>query len=324
MSEEHNNYHTKSAVLFIIFNRVDTALAVLSEISKARPQKMYVAADGPRLGRTGETLACEETRNLVLNNIDWDCEVYTLFREDNIGPKEAISSAISWLFDHEEEGIVLEHDCLPNNSFFYFCDTMLQKYRTDSRIWLISGFNFNSKKKRNEASYYFSNLTNGWGWATWKRSWATYDKDLSKYELHEVRAQLEKIFMHQLIIDRWVEIFEDTKNGKIDTWDYQVTFAHLFNHALTIIPNYNLVSNIGFGEFAENTKDVNSPFANVPLQQLKEIIHPKYMVPEKLADEETLIAEFGIVEKLAQLKKHNAPKRRFKRWLKNVFKLKGR
>lgn len=312
-------YETKSAVLFIIFNRLDTSLLVFEQIRKAKPSKLYITADFARADRPDELINCNETKKVILSKIDWNCEVKTLFQTSNVGPKETITSAIDWFFENEEEGIILEHDCLPSNSFFYYCDCLLETYRNDNRIWLISGFNFKTDKKWGDATYYFSNLTNGWGWATWRRSWASYDKNLSKYDASEVRVQLEKIFDNKLIVDRWVEIFNDTKSGKIDTWDYQVTFAHLFSHTLTIVPNYNLVSNIGFGAHAENTTNINSPFAEVELEEISEIIHPKYMIAEKQADEITLMEEFNTEDRIKYLKKHHSYRRQFKRWLKKIL-----
>jgi hypothetical protein len=319
MSSQPKNYHTTSPVLFIIFNRTDTSLRVLEAIKNAKPTRLYLAADGPRTSRLGEDLKCIDTKAQVLAAIDWQCEIKTLFREDNVGPKEFVSSAINWLFEHEEQGIILEHDCLPSNSFFMFCDQLLDKYRDDTRIWLISGPNYLSKdRKFGDASYYFSNLTNTWGWATWRRSWKLYNKDLTQFEVDEIRPQLEKIFNNKMIVDNWVELFVLTKANKIDTWDYQVAFSHMFNHSLNIIPNYNLVSNIGFGELAENTLNADSVFANVPLDELTEIIHPKYMLPENEADQIFLFEEFMIPHKLAELKRYNKPKRRLKRWLKSL------
>jgi len=308
-------YQTQSPVLFIIFNRSDTAIQVLAEIKKARPARLYITADGPRPNRPGEDVACAQTKEAIIAAIDWECEVKTLFREQNAGPKEAISSAISWFFENETEGIILEHDCLPDNSFFRFCDVLLTKYRLDTRIWLISGSNL-ARKKFGNASYFFSRLTNGWGFATWKRSWNYYNKDLTQYEESEVRHHLENIFDESLIIDSWEQIFKYMKAGKIDTWDYQATFAHLFNNCLNIMPNSNLVSNIGFGEKAENTKDENSFFANIPLEPISEIIHPKYILAEKEADNIILNEEFNIRERRRKL---NSSKYKVKRWFKSLY-----
>jgi hypothetical protein len=298
---------------------MDTSLRVLAEIKKAKPTRLYITCDGARSSRLGEAELCEQTKQAVLEAIDWDCEVKTLFRETNIGPREAIASAITWLFDHEEHGIILEHDCLPSNSFFRFCDTLLEYYQYDQRVWLISGCNLQNGKIWGNATYYFSNLTNGWGWATWKRSWATYDKDMKHLTSDDVREQTSKIFSDPLIVNHWVELFQKTKSGEINTWDYQATFTHLFAHAVNIVPNMNLVSNIGFGEGAENTLDAESVFANVPLAEINTIVHPKFMVPETQADLNTLTIEFKLADKIKYLKKHNSYRRKLKRWLRSFL-----
>ena len=118
-------YDIKSAVLFIIFNRPDTTKKVFDQIKAGKPGRLYIAADGPRMNRPGEEVLCRQTREII-NDVDWPCEVKTLFRQTNQGCKEAVSSAIAWFFENEEEGIILEDDCLPNNSFFRFCDTLLE------------------------------------------------------------------------------------------------------------------------------------------------------------------------------------------------------
>jgi len=314
---QHQPYKTKSPVLFIIFNRVDTTMLVLEQIKLAKPDRIYITADGPRPDRPEEAVKCAEAKAAVMANINWDCEIKTLFREENLGPKDAISSAISWFFETEEEGIILEHDCLPAKSFFRFCDTLLEKYRYDERIFLISGSNLLKGRKWGDASYYFSQLSNAWGWAIWKRSWQGYDKDLVTYNESEVRSLLNKVFDNQFIIDCWVRNFSLTKSGQINTWDYQMTFQHFFSHRLNVAPNNNLVSNIGFGELAENTVDADSVFASIPLEEIDEIIHPRFILPEKEADTIVLLEEFKPIAEY--LKKHNSLRRRFKRWIKKPF-----
>lgn len=307
----------RSPILFIIFNRTDTSLRVLEAIRQARPARLYLAADGPRKDRPGEGTKCEETKAAVLKGIDWDCKLTTLFSQENLGPKVAISSAISWFFEHEEEGIILEHDCLPSASFFYFCDELLEKYRFDTRIWLISGSNLLKGKRWNDSTYYFSQLTNAWGWATWRRSWEQYDPDLTLYNEDDVKQHLKKVFDDPFIIDCWAYLFKATKSGQIETWDYQMAFAHMFNNCLNIAPNDNLVSNIGFGELAENTTNEDSVFSNIPLAEITDIIHPKFMLPEKEADRTVLMEEFR--PRFEYLKKHYSSRRRIKRWFKSLF-----
>ena len=306
------HYQTTSAVLFIVFNRPDTTAKVFEQIKKARPPRLYVAADGPRDGRPDEADLCNRTREIV-NQIDWECDVKTLFREKNRGCKEAVSSAITWFFDNEEEGIILEDDCLPAESFFRFCDELLAKYRFDTRIRHIGGCNLQEGKKWGTHTYYFSNMTHVWGWASWRRVWKDYDKELSRYNKAYVAPQLAKIFDDDLIVESWKDIFEKVQAGKIDTWDYQLAFINFFNHSLSVIPNYNLISNIGFGADATHSVDTSSKFANVPLAEIKEISHPLYVLPEKQADIFTLNYFFNVDERR---RRQNSLKKRITRLFK--------
>lgn len=307
----NSNYQVQSAVLFIVFNRIETAAQVFEKIKSARPSRLYIAADGPRAGKEGEVEMCERVR-AIAKEVEWPCEVKTLFRESNLGCKEAVSSAITWFFENEEEGIILEDDCLPADGFFKYCDIMLARYRHDTRITHVGGANLQFGKKWGNASYYFSNLTHVWGWAGWRRVWQTYDKELTKYKTDAVKYELGKVFTDPFVVDTWVYVFNKLKNGMIDTWDYQLTFTNFFNNGLSIIPNKNLISNIGFGTSSTHTADANSPYANIPLEEIEEIVHPIYILPEKLADLDTLGRDFGVE---AYYKKHNKLSRRFKRWI---------
>ena len=313
------NYQTQSAVLFLVFNRPDTTAAVFKEIRAARPQRLYVAADGPRSDRPQEHQLCDQTKSL-LENIDWDCEVKRLYRNENLGCKNAVSSAIDWFFEHEEEGIILEDDCLPASDFFRYCDEMLAKYRFDARIRHIAGCNLHFGKKWGKSSYYFTKQTHVWGWATWKRVWRDYDRTLSFYDYAEAATHLDSIFPDPFVAEEWKRIFRDVKNGLIDTWDYQLALINFFNNSLSINPNVNLITNIGFREDGTHTLAGDNPYANLPLQEIGSISHPKYILPENEAD-------YAIFQKIFDLevrwKKHNMLRRRFKRWLKSAFKSKS-
>jgi hypothetical protein len=302
----------KSAILFIIFNRPDTTKQVFDQIRKAKPSRLYVAADGARPGKAGEEDLCISAR-AVVSNIDWACEVKTLFRDANLGCKNAVSSAIDWFFDHEEEGIILEDDCLPADSFFNFCDTLLEKYRYDTRIRHITGCNLQLGKKWGNGSYYFSNMTHVWGWAGWRRVWKDYDKNLERYESADVQEKLKNIFHDPFVIDKLKTVFDEVKAGKMDTWDYQLDFANYFNNGLTIIPNENLISNIGFSVSATHTFDTDNVYANMPLGKIDEIIDPLYIMPEKQADMVVLTRDFNIPE-LRQ--EHDKLSRKIKKWFK--------
>jgi len=311
MKVTHASVPTKSALLFIIFNRPDTTKRVFDKIREAKPPRLYIAADGPRLSKSNEKDLCAATRAIVAH-VDWDCEVKTLFRDTNVGCKEGVSSAIDWFFENEEEGIILEDDCLPAGSFFNFCDVLLEKYRNDTRIRHIAGCNLHFGKKWGDASYYFSNMTHIWGWASWRRVWNDYDKTLYKYS-GEITEKLKSIFPDPFVVSSLTHIFEEVKAGKIDTWDYQLDFANFFNYGLTIIPNENLISNIGFGDGATHTVDSKNIYANIPLGEIAEVTHPIYVLPEKQADTIVLRRVFNVEERT---RKHKKLSRRIKRWLK--------
>lgn len=312
-------YQTQSAVLFVIFNRPDTTARVFEAIRAAKPARLYIAADAPRHNNASDIVFCRESR-AILQNVDWNCEVKTLYRTENVGCKEGVSSAVNWFFSYEEEGIILEDDCLPANSFFKFCDTLLDKYRNDTRIRHITGCNLQQGKKWGNSSYYFSNMTHVWGWAGWKRVWKDYDKSLSKYNNNEIKEQLLNIFAEPLIAECWANIFSEVKAGKINAWGYQLDFANFFNNGLTIIPNENLISNIGFDARATHTLDENSIYANIPLAEIDEITHPLYILPQKQADLIVLNRDFNIS---AIKRREKSIKHKIKKWFKAKFKKSG-
>ncbi len=269
-------------VLFLVFNRLDTTKEVFEAIRKAKPPKIYIASDGARIEREGEDKKVLAVRDYVLNNIDWPCEVKTLFRDKNLGCKYAVSSAISWFFENEEMGIILEDDCLPSMSFFWFCEKLLLKYKNEHKVWMISGDNFQDGQLRGPASYYFSIFSHIWGWASWADRWKKYD-----VELNDVSSAgfIDNFFNNKKSAAYWKKIFFKMKNNEINTWDYQWTFAIWVNNGVSIIPNSNMVSNIGFGEAATHTEDPESVLANRKRFELKKIIYSANIVADNDADE---------------------------------------
>jgi hypothetical protein len=239
----------RTAVLFLVFNRLDTTKQVFQAICQAKPPRLYVAADGGRADKVGEADKVQAVRDYIMQNIDWDCKVKTLFREQNLGCKYAVSGAITWFFENEEQGIILEDDCLPSQSFFWFCEELLEKYKDDERIMMISGYN---KQQRYDVGndYFYSNIGGIWGWASWKRSWQLYDVDLNNiidsefYKLH--------FLLGKVIYKKRLNHYDALRNG-LDTWDYQWSFCRHFNSGLSCVPSVSLIQNIGFGEGATHT-----------------------------------------------------------------------
>lgn len=276
----------QSAVLFLVFNRPDTTGRVFEAIRQAKPPRLYVAADGPRAGRDGEAALCAETRR-VAAAVDWDCEVRTLFRDENRGCKMAVSEAITWFFTHEERGIILEDDCLPVPDFFRFCDEMLERYQSDPRVMMVSGDNFTQDSGLPlEGSYYFSAFGHIWGWASWRRAWSGYDVTMSQWSEPHGKHLLRQVFPGNAPIRRiWMETFGNVAAGRINTWDYQWNHHCWVQGGLSCVPERNLISNIGFDDRATHTTQADSPLADMPVGSLTwPLRHPEAVARNWKAD----------------------------------------
>lgn len=278
-------------VLFCIFNRPHLVERSFQAIREARPSLLFVAADGPRALHDIDRALCEQSRR-VIEGIDWPCNVKTLFREENLGCGDAISSAISWFFDNVEYGIILEDDCLPHPTFFQYCKKLLERYRDDTRVWCISGNNFQGGRWRGDGSYYFSQQTLIWGWATWRRCWTHYDKELAGWEALKNSGHLESIYPDQIERDyqssKWDLI---TGPRPLDTWDYQWHFTCVSHGGLTAIPNRNLVTNIGFDGGGVHC------FGKTPDPGLGDglstLLHPRFVLRHSQADRYMFDTLFG-------------------------------
>lgn len=259
----------KKALLFLTFNRLDTTKLVFEQIKIAKPPRLYLASDGPRADKEGEKELVESIRKYILDNIDWDCEVKTLFREENLSCGKAVSSAITWFFEQEEDGIILEDDCLPDQSFFSFCETLLDYYKDNKRIWHIAGACLLNNIEC-DASYYFGKIMHCWGWASWADRWKYYKFDVNEYD--------EKIVKHlskkREVQSYWLKILQEMQRYKINTWDYQWMFAITNQKGLCITPCKNLVSNIGFIGAHFNEEMANAQL-NKKTYAIEKIIHPE-------------------------------------------------
>jgi hypothetical protein len=279
----------KAPVLFLAFNRPEPTRQVFQAIRTYCPTHLYVAADGPRPEKPGEWRLCAETRRIV-QDVDWDCEVQTLFRDENLGCGAAVNGAISWFFDREEYGIILEDDCLPDPTFFPFAAEMLERFRDEPRVGSISGDNFLPRSLSLNQPYGFSKYVQIWGWATWRRFWERYDFELSGDE-----AEWESIIRRVNPIENqakyWLQIFQALRSGLIDTWDYQVMFSAWKADLVHIFPSRNLISNLGYGTDATHT-NFQSPLASLRRESINnyEITLPVKVDPQ--IDEATFYFRF--------------------------------
>ena len=232
------------------------------------------------------------TREVIETEINWPCTVYKLYSEYNQGCRLGVSRAINWFFDQVEEGIILEDDCIPHPSFFVYCATLLERYRDDTRVWCISGNNFQDGQWRGDGSYYFSRYNHCWGWATWRDSWRFYDSDLKNWTSLLVSGLLKTIFDDPIELAYWQRIWQGLLlTGKPDSWAYRWTFTCLSNGGLTALPNQNLVCNVGFGDDGTNTVKmfVDTSIGNAidPTQ------HPSFVLRDSNADHYTFYEYFG-------------------------------
>jgi len=267
-----------TAVLFIVFNRLNTTKQVFEAIREAKPPRLYIAADGPRKAKESEEQEVKKVREYIESHIDWKCEVKTLFREKNSGCKMAVSGAIDWFFENEKMGIILEDDCLPSQSFFWFCEELLKKYKDDMRVWNIGGYK-PLYLEGDEYSYNFSRFTHIWGWASWANRWSHYDVTLSKYKENRNFLSEYEFFREDFENKSRIKILDNVINGNIDTWDYQWNFTVRLNNGLSIRPSVNLVGNVGFGESATHTSNKNSEVENNTAGQLSfPLTHPDFMM----------------------------------------------
>lgn len=248
-------------ILLLVFNRPDTTRVVFESIRSMRPVQLYVAADGPRRDAPEDAPKCESARGIA-TTVDWDCRLQTLFRDTNLGLAAGVSSAITWFFDHVNSGIILEDDCVPSRTFYRFCQELLAFYRDDARVMHISGDNFQYGRSRGPASYYFSKYAHCWGWATWNRAWQHFSLPATAQD------------------EPWL--------GWANTWQSTVAASR----GLSILPNVNLVRNIGFGPGATHTKK-QERYAYLAVQEMEfPLVHPKAYEIDATADRFTYYVHF--------------------------------
>ena len=271
----------ETAVLFVTYTRLDTTKRVFESIRKAKPKRLYISSNmGVGEEEKGRV---SEVRLYLEENIDWECQVQKLYRTECLSVKDSISGAIDWFFSCEEMGIILEDDCLPSQSFFWFCEDLLNKYKSDMRVGQISGDNFQKGIKRGDGDYYFSTYNHIWGWASWANRWENYDASLNSFENTKF---IGEIFDKKSTLDYWSNIFKRVKKGNINTWDYQWTFSLWRKQQLTVLPNTNLIENIGFGSEAVHTTE-KTEFSNLQAFEIESINHPKCVERNLEADEFT-------------------------------------
>ncbi len=277
-------------VVFLIFRRPDLTAQVFEAIRHAQPTKLLVVADGPRSEK--ETVLCQQAR-AITENIDWNCEVLRNYSDVNLGCRNRVSSGLTWAFDQVEEAIILEDDCLPHPSFFRYCETLLKYYHHDKRVMAISGNNFQAGQKRMPLySYYFSKYNHCWGWATWRRAWQYWEFNPQKWIEFRDEGLIKSLCDKPYEVNYWTNIFDLLfLSDRLDTWDYAWTFACWSQGGITVLPQVNLISNIGFGLNSTHTGG-KSKFSNMAVEEIGLIKHPPFVLQHVEADRYTFETHF--------------------------------
>ena len=282
-----NNTLFQVPIYLQIFNRPDLTRKVFAEIQKIKPFKLFITADGPRKNIINDKNKCVEARS-ILKKIDWECEVFTNFSDDNNGVFKSMTEGISWMFKHVDRAIILEDDCISHFSFFRYCQDLLNYYKDDKRIALISGSNFQPLENTTKYSYYFSRYSHIWGWATWKRSWDKIDFDMEYWPKYKKMKGLDSVFYRKHEREYWYKYYQDVFEGKVEkNWDLIFQLSSFMNNTMAVLPNRNLVSNIGFGVDSTHVK-LKTKFNSIKLSEIKfPLDHPSFICRSVAADDFT-------------------------------------
>lgn len=278
------NYICKSPILFHVWNRIDVVKKVFLKIKETKPGKLYFSSDGPRNDEDKKEI--QKIRKYIENNINWDCKLIKIYFKKNLGPKFALTSAISKVFKKEEKLIIVDHDCLCDNSFFKFVDELLEVYKSENKVKIISGNYICKNLIKFDYSYYFANHPVTFGWATWKRSWLEFDLEMKNFSKLNSFFWLMGFFKYNIVKTLYFyNKFKLTKKKEINTWDYQLLFSIWKKNGVIIRPTVNLSKHIGWGPKAYHGKH-NDDLADIKIQKIKfPLKHPKYIIVNEKADE---------------------------------------
>jgi hypothetical protein len=271
----------ETPVVIIAFNRPDKTQQLITALAKTAPPKVYTVIDGPRC--ESDINKCNKVRKL-LQNLPWNCQSQPIVSESNLGCRRRVISGLDIVFEQEDSAIILEDDCLPDPSFFPFCQTLLQYYLNDQRVMHIGGNNFQQGILRGDASYYFSRHTHCWGWATWKRAWQSIDRTMEHWQTFKDLDGMADWSTDELEKEFYMKELQKCYDGEIDSWAYIWGYSCLLNHAFGIVPQRNLVSNSGFGEDATHTT-IDQWYSNLATDSIGSIRHPEFIIRNREADQ---------------------------------------
>lgn len=245
-----NEQFTTVPILINFFNRSEPLKLVFEAVRRAKPKVLFLSQDGAREDNESDKMNIFKCREVV-KNIDWDCKVYYNYSEENLGCGKRMSSAISWAFEFVDRLMILEDDCVPGDDFFPFCEELLEKFKDDLRVSMISAMNHLEKYENyNKDSYIFCNSGAIWAWATWKREWEMYDFSMPFMErtnaIEKIKTSSYPYYYKKDLIRQGKDRYSKYKEGqRLTSWTFQYNMIRFLNHQVTIVPSVNLMSNVG-------------------------------------------------------------------------------
>ena len=276
-------------VIFLVYRRPQHTAKSLDSIRVYRPSQLYVVGDGPK--NDSEVAAVEETRRVIQDGVDWPCDIRWNLASQNMGLANRVSSGITWAFETCDKAVILEDDCVPDKSFFRFCNETLERYQNNQQITAVTGNNFQHGKKRGYASYYFSMFPHCWGWATWKDRWQSYDHSLSCWP---DTVEFLKSFRNRKLVDYWKATYDSVMENKVDSWAFRWQFSCWARRGMTVTPNQNLVTNVGFDSDGTHCTDVQNDL-EIPATSIRfPLRHPFQITRNRSADKFVLREIFGL------------------------------
>ena len=294
---------SSSAVLLLTFNRPDTTKQVIDALRQVKPSHLFVFNDGPRPSMPDDRDKVDRTRRVIQEGIDWPSKVETLYLDENRGIVDGPPDAIDWFLSQVPEGIILEDDCVPHPDFFYYCDELLDRYRDDHRVWVVSGDNSLKLPITEPSSYGFISDPLIWGWATWRRAWQHHDRDMSDWSSFRRSREFRRVVPDRVERARRRYLF-DSKPWS--TWDYQWSYTVLKNRGLVAVPRGNLISNVGFEHPDAHNTFGPSQQANAATFAILPITHPRSVEKDPMAQHEWVETGLRV--------RRRRPSNRFLKW----------
>lgn len=270
-------------IVLIVYNRPELTRRAIERLRAVRPARVLVVADGPKSGKPGDEEAVRATRD-ALAGIDWECAVERNEADANLGCFRRVASGLDWAFARADRAIVLEDDCLADDSFFPYAAELLERYAAEPRVMAVAGNNFQRGRLRGDASYYFSRFNHLWGWASWRRAWERFDAGMADWPERRRDGWLRSVWPEDPRARAyWTDIFDRTHRGEVDSWGYRWTYACWKHGGVTALPQVNLVRNIGFGADATHTRGGFNP-ARAAMALSFPLRHPARIEADAAAD----------------------------------------